>query len=190
MLLVSKAEDTINTRPTLLKNAFGSVRPYTRHVNGCDNTDDSCRCPKWLYENRKGCAPRRYTLTTPSWAEAQRLAADKLRSFDPEIAAARSANEKRSASLLSVGDAFDLWIKRTEMKLGEDTSTLRTYHALRAKIVKWARRQHVDYVQDITSLQLQRWRHLRNGSSWRTRPAISNGAASVVCSPIGRRWEC
>ncbi len=152
----------MNTRPTLLKSAFGSVRPYTRHVNGCANTDDSCRCPKWLYENCKGCAPRRYTLTTPSWADAQRLASDKLRSFDPEIAAARAVTEKRSAGLLSLEAAFDVWIKRTETKFGTDATVLRTYRSVKAKAVKWARREHIDYVQDITPLHLTEWQSSRD----------------------------
>jgi integrase len=142
---------------TLLKNAFGSIRPYTRHVNGCSKTDDSCNCPKWLYENRKGCDPRRYTLTTPSWAEAQRIAADKLRSFDPEIAAARASNDKRNASLKTVKEACDLWIARTEREYGKDAGALPQYRTLMKMLTEWARREHIEYVQDITPLQLEHW---------------------------------
>jgi hypothetical protein len=68
----------------LLKSAFGSVRPYTRDIAGCRVQDDSCSCPKWLYEYRKGCIRRRYALNTPSFAAAQRIAPQKLRGFDPE----------------------------------------------------------------------------------------------------------
>jgi len=142
--------------PDLLKTAFGSVRPYTRHVAGCTKTDDSCNCPKWLYEMRRGCERRRYTLNTPSWAEAQRIAADKLRSFDPEIAAARAVTTKRDAALMTVKDAGDLWIKRTKTQFGEGGS-LPQYRSLMKKWAAWAVREHIDYVQDITPIQLERW---------------------------------
>jgi len=68
----------------LLKSAFGSVRPYTHDIAGWRVQDDSCSCPKWLYEHRKGCIRRRYALNTPSLAAAQRIAPQKLRGFDPE----------------------------------------------------------------------------------------------------------
>ena len=149
---------------TRLKNTFGSVRPYTRHVTGCLKTDDSCNCPKWLYESRRGCASRRYTLTTPSWPEAQRIAADKLRSFDPEIAAARATNDKRRAVLLSVDAAFDLWIERTKAKFGEDAGVLPGYRSLKKMLLRWTSREHIDFIQDITALQLTEW---QSSKDWR-----------------------
>ena len=78
----------------LQKSIYGSVRPYTRHQTGCryiNNPDhNSCNCPKWLYVWNAETGDRsRKSLTTPSWAEAQRIAAETLRGMDPEIAAAR-----------------------------------------------------------------------------------------------------
>lgn len=139
------------------KNTFGSVRPYTRHVNGCSRTDNKCKCPKWLYENRRGCEPRRYTLNTPSWAEAQKIAADKLRSFDPEIAAARAVTEKRDAALVTVADAGERWMQRTRTELGNDAGGLPQYKSLIRMFESWARRDGIEYVQDITALQLGNW---------------------------------
>lgn len=164
----------------LLKNTFGSVRPYTRHVDGCSNTDDSCRCPKWLYENRRGCNPRRYTLKTPSMAEAQRIAADKLRSFDPEIAAARAVTTKRDAGLMTVKKAGDMWIESTRRKHGtdgRDPGVLQQYKTLMDRLTAWANREHIDYVQDITPLHLESWYSSRDWKRY---------------APTTRRqrWEC
>jgi integrase len=117
-----------------------------------------------LYESRRGCASRRYTLTTPSWPEAQRIAADKLRSFDPEIAAARATNDKRRAVLLSVDAAFDLWIERTKAKFGEDAGVLPGYRSLKKMILRWTSQEHIDFIQDITALQLTEW---QSSKDWR-----------------------
>lgn len=72
-----------------LKNLWGTVRPYTRHLSRCKhrskNDHNSCDCPKWLYVNREGEEPRRYSLMTPSWAEAMEEAMAVLKGFDPEI---------------------------------------------------------------------------------------------------------
>jgi hypothetical protein len=79
---------------TLSKNRWGSVNPYTRHLKGCEHPElNSCSCPKWLYENKKGEKPRRSALNTNSWAEANEIASDKL-GGDPEIAQALEANQK------------------------------------------------------------------------------------------------
>ncbi len=75
------------------KTSFGSDKPYTRHQGNCPHRNERnhnpCHCAKWLYVNRKGYSPRRLSLSTPSWAEAQRIAADTLRGWDPDIAAGR-----------------------------------------------------------------------------------------------------
>src|SRR5215471_14491315 len=98
---------------SLLKSAFCSVRPYTRHLPGCKRQDNACRCPKWLYERRKDGQRKRYTLNSPSWAEAQRIASDKLRSFDPEIAAAQATIAESNAKLVTVADSCQLWLDRS-----------------------------------------------------------------------------
>ena len=135
----------------------GTVKPYTRHLSGCTRKDDSCNCPKWLYEHRKGCERRRYTLNTPSMADAIRKAQEILRGFDPEIAAARAVTEKRDAALMTVADAAALWIQRTVAEYGKDAGVLPQYRSLMKMWEGWARREHIAYVQDITPLQLQQW---------------------------------
>ena len=64
---------------------MGKLNPYTRHLEGCQDPElNSCSCPKWLYENKKGDKPRRYALNTNSWAEAKEITSRTLRGFDPE----------------------------------------------------------------------------------------------------------
>ncbi len=84
------------------KNPHGSVKPYTRHLSTCPhaiNKDyDGCKCPKRAYIREANGDKKRHSLSTPSWAEAQRIAADKLRSMDPEIAAAHAADRASKES--------------------------------------------------------------------------------------------
>jgi hypothetical protein len=121
----------------LQKSIYGSVRPYTRHQTGCryiNNPDhNSCNCPKWLYVWNAETGDRsRKSLATPSWAEAQRIAAETLRGMDPEIAAARAVKNDRKDAV-TVADACDLWIERTRNKFGEHASVLSQYQWLKKK---------------------------------------------------------
>ena len=143
----------------LLKSAYGTVRPYTRHATGCRNQidDNSCPCPKWLYVFSTATkVKRRYTLNTPSWAEALREGSDVLRGLDPEIAASRSKVQDTHAPL-TVREAMHLWVARTENKLGKDSSTVGQYRHLEKLVSKWAREYGIKYAKDITSYQLESW---------------------------------
>jgi hypothetical protein len=85
-----------------LRNRYGSVKPYTRHQSSCSfqhSTDyNACPCSKWLYVNQRGVKPRRYSLVTPSWAEAVAEASKVLDGFHPEIAEARKQKAEQAAS--------------------------------------------------------------------------------------------
>jgi integrase len=144
----------------ILKSSFGSVKPYTRHTTSCLHRDspdhNKCRCPKWLYEYRKGQRPKRYSLNTPSWADALEKATETLRSFDLEIAELRAKEEKRQQKLVTVADACDLWIKRTEREFGESGS-LDQYKSLMRKVNRWAAAHGIEHIQEITPLQLEKW---------------------------------
>ena len=143
----------------LLKSAYGSVRPYTRHATGCTNQsdDNSCPCPKWLYVFSLATKEkRRYTLNTPSWAEALREANVALRGLDPEIAASRAKAQGTHAPL-TVREAMHLWVARTENKLGKDSSTIGQYRHLEELVSGWARELGIKYAKDITSYQLESW---------------------------------
>lgn len=117
-----------------LKNLWGTVRPYTRHSPTCKHRNkkdhNACSCPKWLYVNREGEAPRRYSIGTPSWTEALDEAMAVLKSFDPEIAAVRSAIKKqREPQTPTILEAINLWLDRTRNKVGTDTSTIDQYRS-------------------------------------------------------------
>lgn len=157
---------TLVAMENLQKTAYGSVRPYTRHLDECRNADEpnynGCKCPKWLYIwNASTGVKTRRSLVTPSWAEAQRIAADTLRGMDPEIADARARMVKKEKKhddvQMPVGDACDLWIERTIGKLGEDASVVNQYRWLKKKLVAFADTQGIATVQEITTLQLERW---------------------------------
>jgi integrase len=144
----------------LFKNKYGSVKPYTRHSSTCPKAaeDNSCRCPKWLYVFTTATKKkRRYTLNTPSWADAVREASDVLKGLDPEIAAARKKTRPTGEEALSVKDALQLWVTRTENKLGKDSSTLGQYKLMERLITKWATAQGIKYPREITPAQLAAW---------------------------------
>jgi len=99
---------------------------------------------------------RRYTLNTPSWAEALREASAALRGLDPEIVASRAKAQGTHAPL-TVREAMHLWVARTENKLGKDASTIVQYRHLEELVSGWAREHGIKYAKDITSYQLESW---------------------------------
>ena len=144
----------------VLKNHYGSVKPYTRHTGSCPHrhaTDhNSCRCPKWLYIRRHGEKSKRLTLNTPSWEEAQRIAAAKLRSMDPDIAAAQAVTEKHKRKLVTVADGCNLFLKKIEREKGRNGAH-QQYSVAVKHLKKWLERLHTDHIQEITSEMLERW---------------------------------
>jgi integrase len=144
----------------LLRSQFGSVKPYTRHVPGCTEKDDQehndCNCPKWLYEYPRGGKPVRRSLITHSFAEAQRIAADTLRGFDPEIRQARAEQKKKDESRVTVEDACQRWLTSVKRTNG-DGGVWPTYQSLTKKLIDWASRKKFGDIQDITTSALDAW---------------------------------
>ena len=61
---------------------------------------------------------------------------------------------------MTVKDAGDMWIERTRDeygKNGNDPGVLQQYKTLMARLQKWAQREHIDFIQDITPIQLENW---------------------------------
>lgn len=120
-------------RNNRFQSRWGSVRPYTYHSRTCKHRNDpdysACGCPKWLYEYKKGEKPKRYTLNTPSWAEALEKAADVLRSFDPEIASAREREATREHMRQTVLGAIQLWLERTANQFGRNSGIYIQYRS-------------------------------------------------------------
>ena len=108
-----------------LKSVYGSVKAYTRHQLNCRHkgtAHNACRCPKWLYVRQKGAKARRYSLSTPSWAEALSEATKLLEGMNPEVAAARQQRAEQTRKAVTIADAAETWLKRTEYE-----GTLRHY---------------------------------------------------------------
>jgi integrase len=146
----------VSSNPATQKNAYGSVLPYTRHLSTCKKKSN-CSCPKWLYEHRKGHKPRRYTLNTPSWAEAQQIAAKRLRSFDPDIEAAQAIVTKAESGRRTIEEACQLWMQRTKREFGEKSGIVSQYKSLTKKFATWAAKHRIEYIQDVTPEQLENW---------------------------------
>ncbi|MFL6428708.1 MAG: tyrosine-type recombinase/integrase, partial [Acidobacteriaceae bacterium] len=143
----------------LQKDSHGSVRPYTRHSADCTHpaNHNTCSCPKWLYVYNASTGKKsRKSLNTPSWAEANKIASDTLEGLNPKLAAANAVTEKHDRQRMTVADACDLWIDRTQREFGDD-GVLPQYKSLMVKFKSWAESHGITHVQDITALQLERW---------------------------------
>ena len=144
----------------LQKSTYGSVKPYTRHSASCpfasDKQHNNCKCPKWIYVRTDDGKRERYSLNTPSWAEAQRIASSKLRGMDPEIAAARAVNEQAKSDLVTIGAAWQMWLDRTERKFGK-WGVYPQYKTLGNHFERWAVEQGIDHIQEIKPIHLERW---------------------------------
>lgn len=168
----------------ILKNPYGRVRPYTRHLASCKHADEpdhnACSCPKWIYEHRKNGQRRRYSLNTPSYAEALRIAADKLRGFDPEIAEARKHNTKQGTSKKTIEEAIALWLDRTRNMFGKDAAIVSQYRSTFGWRDKHGKahgnfllsveahnlrqpKERIEYIRDVTPLFCQQWHDSWNG---------------------------
>ncbi|MGC1452968.1 MAG: hypothetical protein WA830_23300, partial [Candidatus Sulfotelmatobacter sp.] len=88
------------------RSPYGVVSVYTpRHVGECklrDRNDNSCSCPKWIYQRPRGGKAVQMAAKTPSFTEAVAKAMNILRGFDPEIAAAREKNNPKAAAGISI----------------------------------------------------------------------------------------
>jgi hypothetical protein len=152
------------------KNQYGSVKPYTRHrepkadgSGGCKTPDvDTCSCSKWLYVRERGKPDTRYSLKTPSWTEALERAADKLKTLDPEIAAARKATAKQELDRKTVYESVNLWIDRTRTMFGADSQIVKQYRSSfgwvdsdgvkHGGLLRYATSKKIEYIDGFTTL--------------------------------------
>jgi len=151
----------------LLKSQYGTVKPYTRHVKKCEAKDNSCTCSKWLYVHPCNGPRLRYTLNTPSWAEALERAADKLKELDPEIAAIRQKTAKQERERKTVFEAINLWLDRTRALYGERATIVNQYRSTfgwvdkdgvkHGALLRYAAYKRFDYIDEFTPLVLQEW---------------------------------
>jgi integrase len=173
----------------VLRSTYGSVKPYTRHLQSCPHGGakdyNVCSCPKWLYVREAGGEKKRTSLNTPSWAEAQRIAADRLRAIDPEIAAARAVTEQHEAKLVTVKAACGLWLERVERDLGKEGS-FEQYSVVSKELQRWAKDKGIVHIQEITSLQLGSWYSSRY---WTKRAQSTRRQRWVMVRSMFRYWH-
>ena len=173
----------------VLKSTYGSVKPYTRHLQSCLHVTakdyNACSCPKWIYVREAGGEKKRTSLNTPSWAEAQRIAADRLRAIDPEIAAARAVTEQHEANLVTVKAACGLWLERVERDLGKEGS-YEQYAVVSKELQMWAKDTGIVHIQEITSLQLGSWYSSRH---WTKRAQSTRRQRWVMVRSMFRYWH-
>lgn len=162
----------------VLKSSYGSVRAYTRHLPTCKHAEESdynkCSCPKWIYTYPKGGTRRRYSLNTPSFTEALTLAADILKSFDPEIAELRGQKTKSENQKKTIEEAIALWLDRTRSRFGEDAAIVNQYRSTfgwrdkegnaHGNFLLYVERhnsqdpkQPIEFIHEVTPLFCQRW---------------------------------
>jgi hypothetical protein len=76
--------------------------------------------------------------------------------MDPEIAAASSVKEQEKQDRLSVPDAGQLWLDRTERKFGK-WGVYPQYASLQKIFERWAAEQGIEFIPAIKPIQLERW---------------------------------
>ena len=205
----TKKKSEVTDGGQLLKSVHGSVRPYTRHLPTCKFADEpnhnACSCPKWVYERRKGSERKRYSLNTPSYAEALRLASDTLRGWDPEIAASRESKAKQESNTKTVEEAINLWIDRTKNLFGDTAGIVAQYRSTfgwrdkdgnaRGNLLTYVEgfnrkdpKSPIESIRDITPLIAQQWYNSWNGRYRRTILANSVGGQCVRSFRFCIRW--
>jgi integrase len=124
----------------------------------------------------------RKSLVTPSWAEAVGVAADTLKGMDPEIAEARAKKAEetvKQGERMTVAAACDLWIDRTVREFGAEAGVVDQYRWLKKKLCGWAESHGIIHVEDITTLQLDRW---YSSSDWSFAPSTKSQRWGILRS--------
>lgn len=76
--------------------------------------------------------------------------------MDPEIAKARAVNEKQQRKLVTIQEACSLFLKKVGREKGKN-GNFGQYSVGVNHLLAWADRLHVDHIQEITTLMLERW---------------------------------
>ena len=80
---------------------------------------------------------------------------------------------------MSVAAACDLWIDRTVREFGAEAGVVDQYRWLKMKVCGWAESHGIIHVQDITTLQLERW---YSSSDWTFAPSTKSQRWGILRS--------
>jgi integrase len=94
-----------------------------------------------------------------------RIASDTFEDMHPKIAKAKAAEAAEASeskvdqkpNRMTVEQAFDLWLDRTERELGPNASVTDQYKTLKRKVVGWANAHGKRHVDEITTIELEHW---------------------------------
>ena len=142
-------------------NETTSVSVFVRHSTECikengklDRNHRGCRCRKWLYIYEKGQG-RRVSVKTRSWKEAERAALGERNRLDPVEAEKRRIAGQVEASAETLTDALGQWVRGFK---SQTDSTSRVYQSFVKKVLRWAERNGITRLQDVTADHLDKWR--------------------------------
>jgi integrase len=141
---------------------------FVRHSEGCKHSADQysrkCDCRKSLYIYENG---KKFTMSakTRSWTAAEELRQKELDKRDPVKIRLREIEDEEAAKAarrvikqITLEAALTQWL--AGMKDLAPTSR-ESYTSMKNTMLRWAARQKITYVSDVTPFLLDQWR-----SSW------------------------
>jgi site-specific recombinase XerD len=165
-------DSTIETPSTL------TIKVQTRHAADCPERADiysrrcDCRKQLWIYENGRD---RTESAKTRSWAQAEKIAAERLAERDPARIQARLLEQERARLLaveeekaaaaaaalvaaqarrVSIDAALDEWFAGIKPKSNTRTNQ---FKSIIGKIKSWAQEKELAYLDEITPAALYAW---------------------------------
>jgi len=146
-----------------------TISVFTRHNPKCPKKDTpqwkrrKCCKSLYVYENGK---LRYKSAKTKSWEKAENLANEerkarnreeiKLREIAEDEAARRAEREAvQAAKNIAIKGALARWTASIEK---QSKKTRDAYQIFVRKVLKWAKSQKVEYLQDGTAAMLDEWR--------------------------------
>ena len=145
-----------------------TISVFTRHSEKCPRRDEPqwrrCKCRKSLYI-REGGKTAYVSAKTRSWEEAERYAQSERDKRDPvqmklqkiaEVEAEKKAAEEAAKPpVVPLKNALEQWLDG--MKSPSDTS-VNAYRSTTRGILRWAEREGIVNVSDVTPSALDKWR--------------------------------
>jgi integrase len=146
-------------------SATCTITVFTRHAPDCPKKDDRywkrCKCRKALYVYENG-HDSILSARTRAWEQAERLAKAEREKRDPAERELRRIKDRdaeqeaaKTAKKITVADALERWANNRKSK---NPGTSRVHATFRKKVLSWAARVNIEYLNDISPEILDNWR--------------------------------